>query len=283
MRLRFLGTGTSSGIPAIGCGCAVCASTDPRDARTRTSAALEFTDPDGRERVVLIDASPDLRRQALDAGLRRADAILITHDHVDHVFGLDEVRRFNAMMHAPIEVFADAHTHASLRRVFPYILDRGNKPPESFVATLIPRVIEPLTPFGLFGLTVTPIPLMHGRRAILGFRFDPDRSSTAASDPGAPNPDPPGGLLPLVYCTDVSDIPAPAWAALDGARSLVLDALRHRPHPSHLTVAQAVDIAGRVGADRTWLVHMSHDLGHAQTQAGLPGGVVLAHDGLIVS
>ena len=191
MRLRFLGTGTSSGVPVIGCDCPVCTSTDPRDTRTRTSAVLEFTDPTGQERVVLIDASADFRQQALAAGFLRLDAILITHDHVDHIFGLDEVRRYNVLMDGPIELYADAFTHESLRRVFPYILDRGNKPPESFVATLIPRHVAAGEPFDLFGLTVTPLDLLHGRRHILGFRFDagPDMPDT-------------GTLLPLAYCTD---------------------------------------------------------------------------------
>lgn len=274
MRLRFLGTGTSSGVPVIGCGCAVCTSTDPRDDRTRTSATLEFTDATGQERVILIDASADLRRQALHAGFERVDAILITHDHVDHIFGLDEVRRFNILMDAPIEVYADAFTHESLRRVYPYILARGDKPPESFVATLIPRHVAAGQPFDLFGLTVTPLDLIHGSRHILGFRFDP---------PTPPPGSDPGTLLPLAYCTDCSAIPDETWPLLGGVRTLVLDALRHRPHPSHLTIDQATEAAARIGASRTYFVHMTHDLGHAETQAGLPDGVMLAHDGLIVT
>lgn len=277
MRLRFLGTGTSSGVPAIGCRCAVCTSTDPRDTRTRTSATLEFTDDTGQERVILIDASADLRQQALTAGLERVDAILITHDHVDHIFGLDEVRRFNVLMDAPIEVFADAFTHESLRRVYPYILNRGDKPPESFVATLIPRHVAAGQPFDLFGLTVTPLDLLHGRRHILGFRFDHPAGSAGSAIPDA------SGLLPLAYCTDCSGIPDDTWDTLAGVRTLVIDALRHRPHPSHLTVAQATEAGARIGAIRTYFVHMTHDLGHAETQAGLPDGVVLAHDTLIVT
>lgn len=274
MRLRFLGTGTSSGVPVIGCGCAVCTSTDPRDTRTRTSATLEFTDASGQDRVVLIDASADLRQQALAARLERVDAILITHDHVDHIFGLDEVRRFNVLMDAPIEVYADAFTHESLRRVYPYILARGDKPPESFVATLIPRHVAAGEPFELFGLTVTPLDLMHGRRHILGFRFDPP-APRAGADPRSP--------LPLAYCTDCSAIPGPTWKLLSGVRTLVLDALRHRPHPSHMTIDQATEASARIGASRTYFVHMTHDLGHAETQSGLPDGVMLAHDGLIVT
>jgi phosphoribosyl 1,2-cyclic phosphate phosphodiesterase len=275
MRLRFLGTGTSSGVPVIGCDCPVCTSTDPRDTRTRTSAVLEFTDPTGQERVVLIDASADFRQQALAAGFLRLDAILITHDHVDHIFGLDEVRRYNVLMDGPIELYADAFTHESLRRVFPYILDRGNKPPESFVATLIPRHVAAGEPFDLFGLTVTPLDLLHGRRHILGFRFDagPDMPDT-------------GTLLPLAYCTDCSAIPEQTWPLFEGVRTLVLDALRHRSHPSHMTLAQATTVAALVGASRTFFVHMTHDLGHAQTQAAMVAtgeAVALAHDGLVLT
>lgn len=289
MRLRFLGTGTSSGVPVIGCECPVCTSTDPRDTRTRTSALLEFTDPAGQERVVLIDASADFRQQTLAAGFLRLDAILITHDHVDHIFGLDEVRRFNVLMDAPIEVYADAFTHESLRRVYPYILDRGDKPPESFVATLIPRHVAAGEPFDLFGLRVTPLDLLHGRRHILGFRFDP---------PTPPPTTTPETLLPLAYCTDCSAIPDETWPLLEGVQTLVLDALRHRPHPSHMTLAEAAAAAARVGASRTFFVHMTHDLGHAETQAelarkgqgdreagsvGRNGRMALAHDGLIVT
>jgi phosphoribosyl 1,2-cyclic phosphate phosphodiesterase len=276
MRLRFLGTGTSSGVPVIGCSCAVCTSTDPRDNRTRTSATLEFTDHAGQDRVILIDASADLRQQALAANLERVDAILITHDHVDHIFGLDEVRRFNVLMDAPIEVYADALTHESLRRVYPYILARGDKPPESFVATLIPRHIAAGEPFDLFGLTVTPLDLMHGRRHILGFRFDDH------PDPHQPL-DRAGTLLPLAYATDCSAVPDTTWPNLSGLRTLALDALRHKPHPSHMTIDQACETAARTDASRTYLIHMTHDLGHAQTQAALPGGVMLAHDQLVVT
>jgi len=275
MQLRFLGTGTSAGVPIIGCACSVCTSTDPRDNRTRTSAVLELTDADGHPRVILIDASPDLRQQVLREGIERIDAILITHDHADHVFGLDEVRRFNVMMESSIPVYADGATHTSLRRVFPYILDRQG-PAESFVSDLTPITVEPLVPFELFGLTVTPVPLLHGRQPILGFRFD---DPVRRSDRDA--------LLPLSYCTDVSAFPdrepLNAWPALAGTRTLVLDCLRHRPHPTHLTVEQAVEASARIGASRTFLVHMTHDLGHAETQRGLPGGVALAYDGLIVT
>lgn len=271
MRFVFLGTGTSAGIPAIGCSCPVCTSDDPRDQRLRTAAAVKFHDQRGEEHVVLLDAGPDLRQQALRARLSRCDAILFTHNHVDHIFGLDEVRRFNALQRGPIEVWGDAHTMASLRRIYTHIFDRDNNVNDSFVATLIPRMIEDSLiesgqPIDLWGMRATPIPLLHGRLPVLGYRLE--------GPPGVAGP------FPLAYCTDISGIPPHSWSRLRGLKTLVLDALRHRHHPTHLTLAQAVGIASKVGAERTYFVHMSHDLGHAATQADLPEGMFLAWDGL---
>ncbi len=271
MRFEFLGTGTSSGVPAIGCTCAVCTSDDPRDRRLRCSALLRFTDPTGAPRCILIDAGPDLRQQALRAGMTSLDAILFTHNHVDHTWGLDEVRRFNALMDAPIDIYADDHTIKFLRHVYRHIFDRAANINDSFVADLIAHRIEPAKPFDLFGLRVTPIPLVHGKANVLGFRFD--RASDAVED---------DGLLPLAYCTDCSGIPPKAWPLLSGLRTLVLDALRHRAHPTHLTLSRAIEIAQNIDADRTWFVHMSHDLPHAETCADLPERISLAWDGLIL-
>jgi phosphoribosyl 1,2-cyclic phosphate phosphodiesterase len=271
MRLTFLGTGTSSGVPAIGCVCAVCRSDDPRDRRLRTSACLRFTDPGGTPRTILLDAGPDLREQALRAGLERLDAILITHNHVDHTWGLDEVRRFNVLMDAPIDLYADAHTLESLRRVYTHIFDKASSVQKSFVATLISRRLTPLRPVELFGLRVTPLPLLHGRLPVLGFRIEAGAGVES------------GGVLPLAYCTDVSAIPPETWPHLTGLRTLVLDALRHRHHPTHLTLDQAVGVAERVGAGATWFVHMSHNLPHEETQADLPPSMALAWDGLEIS
>ena len=152
MRLRFLGTGTSSGVPVIGCGCRVCGSDDPKDTRLRTGAALEFTDPGGQERVILLDAGPDLRQQVLASGLERCDAVLLTHNHVDHCFGLDELRRFNVMMGVPIPIYADTPTMRAVRRVYAHIFDRASLKQDSFIATLIPVEIGHYEPFELFGL-----------------------------------------------------------------------------------------------------------------------------------
>lgn len=270
MKLRFLGTGTSAGIPIIACDCPTCTSTDPRDTRTRTSATIEFTDPDGIDRVILIDTSPDLRQQVLREKITRIDAILYTHHHVDHTFGLDEVRRFNEVMNTPINIYADTHTMTALHRVYQHIFEPHKNIQKSFIAKLIPNIIEPFTPFTLFGLTITPITLHHGKLPILGFLFTSDHH------PNAP-------LLPLAYCTDVSHIPAQTLDALASTKTLVLDALRHRPHPTHFTIDQALEAITQINPSRTFLVHMTHDLLHATTNAALPPGVALAFDGLTLS
>lgn len=279
MRFRFLGTGTSSGVPAIGCDCDVCTSDDPCDRRLRTSGVIEFTDAGGRERVILIDAGPDLREQSLRAGLKRLDAILFTHNHVDHTWGLDEVRRFNAVMRSPIDVYADEHTMAFLRRVYAHIFDKANNVNDSFVATLVPRVIEPMHAFSLYGVRITPIPLLHGRLPVLGYRIE---SANDRGDGKGGNGGDGHGVFPLAYCTDVSGIPPESWKLLDGLGTLVLDALRVRHHPTHFNLDQAVGVAEQVGAGKTWFIHIAHELGHANTNGSLPAGMALAHDGLVL-
>ncbi len=276
MRFVFLGTGTSSGIPAIGCDCATCTSTDPRDNRLRTGAAVLWTDARGNERVVLLDAGPDLRQQALRAGLRRCDAILFTHNHVDHVFGLDEVRRFNVLQHAPIDIYAEPHTMEHLGRVYSHIFERHKNVNDSFVATLIPhRIDESMIRAGaaieLYGARFTPIRVLHGKLPILGYRIDMPGGTTGPSN---------GSPFPLAYLTDVSGVPPESWKHLEGLKTLVIDALRHRHHPTHLTVGQAISISQRLEPDQTYFIHMTHDLKHAETQAELPEGMALAWDGL---
>jgi phosphoribosyl 1,2-cyclic phosphate phosphodiesterase len=202
---------------------------------------------------VLVDTTPDLRSQALAADLDRVDAILFTHCHADHVMGLDDVRRFNVLQQAAVSCYGDARTLKELRRTFAYIFEAADE------GGGIPRLhLYPVRgPFSIGGETFTPVPVWHGQREILGFR-----------------------VRDFAYLTDCSGIPDASWALLGGLDTLVIDALRHRPHPTHFTVAQALDVSARLGARRTWLTHICHDLPHAATNASLPPAVELAYDGL---
>lgn len=250
--MTFLGTGTSHGVPMIGCDCAVCRSTDPRDRRFRPSIYLEMDD--GLR--VLVDATPDLRSQALQYDVRRVDAMLLTHAHADHVMGLDEIRRFNAMTRLPMPIYGQPASLDALRRTFAYVFDE--RAPKGGG---VPHIITfPTTgPFCLGRQEIVPIPLPHGPWTVLGFRI------------GA-----------FAYLTDCNGVPDEAVSRLEGVEWLVLDALRHRPHPTHFTVQEAIVASRRIGARRTWFTHICHDLGHAATEAALPEGVALAHDGLVL-
>lgn len=268
----ILGSGTSAGVPVIGCDCVVCTSDDPRDRRSRPSACLRFRDPEGKRRILLIDASPDLREQAIRFRLDRCDAILFTHAHFDHIFGLDDVRSFNALMHAPIDIYAERLTLDALERVYDYIFRRDFDPNPSWVASLVSHEIAEARPYELFGLRITPLRVFHGRLPILGFRID----LAGDENPGSHRE----GPLPLAYLTDVSRIPDETWPFLDGLETLVLDMLRYRRHPTHFSVDEAVEAAGRIGATRTWFIHMTHDILHRDLDSRLPQGMSLAYDGL---
>lgn len=262
-RVTVLGSGTSHGVPAIGCDCAVCRSTDSRDRRTRPSILIEVgpqvpaSQFRGAVRSILVDTSTDLRAQALAHGVRRVDAIVFTHAHADHVFGLDDVRRFNQIQQGAIACYAAEDTLQSLRRTFAYIF----APPVQKGGGL-PR----LTLFrigGVFtlgGVDIVPIPLFHGRLPVLGFRIGT-----------------------FAYMTDCNRIPDESWPLLAGVRTLVLDALRHRPHSTHFSVQESIDVAARLGVERAYFTHISHDLGHAATCAQLPAGMELAYDGLVLT
>jgi phosphoribosyl 1,2-cyclic phosphate phosphodiesterase len=266
--VTLLGTGTSYGVPMIGCDCDVCRSIDPRDRRMRTSVLIQVPGADAagdgrpaspvRDAVtrILIDTSSDLRAQALTFGIRRLDAILFTHSHADHVLGLDEVRRFNRLQKAAIPCYSDARTRADLRRTFSYIFD-DDTPKGGGIPKIILNEIGGV--FSLGRVDVVPVPILHGSRAILGFRIGS-----------------------FAYLTDCSAIPDSSWPLLEGVRTLVLDALRERPHTTHFSVPEAVQAAARIGADRTYFTHISHELGHAETCARLPRGVELAYDGLVL-
>jgi phosphoribosyl 1,2-cyclic phosphate phosphodiesterase len=250
--VTFLGTGTSTGVPMIGCSCATCRSSDPRDRRLRPSIFLEVPD---RVRV-LVDTSTDLRQQALTWGITRIDAVLYTHAHADHVLGLDELRRFNILQGGAIRCYADAHTWASLKRTFFYAFD-GVARQGGGVPQLEPREIEGA--FEVHGLHVQPVPLLHGRQPILGFRFGS-----------------------FAYLTDCSSIPDESWPLLRDVDTLVIDALRHKPHPTHFNVEEALAAVSRIAPRRAFFTHMAHDLPHAETCARLPEAVELAYDGLIL-
>lgn len=252
MRVTFLGTGTSHGVPMIGCRCQVCTSTDPRDRRSRPSVLLSF--PDGAH--VLVDTATDLRTQALAHGLTRVDAVVYTHSHADHIFGFDEIRRFNVLSRRAMPVWGDARTIDDLRRTFAYAFSAPEQAGGG-VPQVEARVVD--GPFTTAGHDFTPVPVLHGARPILGYR-----------------------VKDFAYLTDCSVIPAESEPLLEGLDVLVLSALRHRPHPTHATLAQAVATAARLGARRTLFTHMCHDLGHEATSRELPAGMALAWDGLVV-
>jgi len=264
-----LGSGTSAGVPAIGCACDVCTSSDPRDNRLRTAAAIRWVDPGGDSRALLVDAGPDLRQQVLRAGIERCDGVLITHNHVDHVFGLDEVRRFNALQRERIDVWAEPRVQADLRRVFQHIFSPEDNVNSSFVAKLDLCDVTPGVPIECHGLRITPVRLLHGALEIVGFRFDAADGEAVAG-------------LPMAWCTDVSDVPAESVNLLSGLEHLVLDMLRIRPHETHLHLEAAETLALRLGAGHTWFVHMGHEVAHADTDAHLPAGMSLAWDGLVL-
>ncbi|MCW5757695.1 MAG: MBL fold metallo-hydrolase [Phycisphaeraceae bacterium] len=272
---EFLGTGVSSGVPVIGCNCLTCTSKDPRDTRLRCSAALRFGDDRGEQRTILFDAGPDLRQQALRARLERIDALLFTHNHVDHTWGLDELRRFNTLMEGPVDIYANDHTLAFLRRVYAHIFDAPSNIQPSYVATVIPHRLLPGVPETLFGLRITPIPLLHGKLPVLGFRVEAAHPTVAARM-GIDE------LLPLAYCTDVSGIPPESWPLLEGLRTLVLGALRPRKHATHFSIDQAVDAALKIAARETWFIHMNHEVRHEPVDRALPSGIRLAWDGLVL-
>jgi phosphoribosyl 1,2-cyclic phosphate phosphodiesterase len=249
-RVTVLGSGTSSGVPAIGCACATCRSADPRDRRLRPSIHLAL-DSGGS---ILVDTSTDLRQQALTHNLTRVDAILFTHSHADHIFGLDDVRRFNMLQRAPIPAYADARTRDDLRRSFHYIFD-PETPRGGGVPDIELRLIEGR--FDVLGLGVQPVSLLHGQRPILGFRFGT-----------------------FAYLTDCNGIPEASWPLLEGLDIVILDALRHRAHPTHFSVSEALKVVEQLSPRQTYFTHMCHDLPHEATNRTLPKGVELAYDGL---
>jgi phosphoribosyl 1,2-cyclic phosphate phosphodiesterase len=249
VKVTFLGTGTSHGVPMIACDCVTCRSSDPRDNRLRPSIYVEAGGA-----AVLVDAGPDLRVQALRHDIRRVDAILFTHGHADHILGIDDVRRFNSLMKRPMPCYGDARTLDDIRKTFHYVFDAGTPKGGGLPALDLSRIDGP---FRIADLDVQPIPLWHGTRPILGFRFGP-----------------------FAYLTDCNALAEEAWGLLEGLDTVVIDALREQPHPTHFSLGEAIEAARRIGARQTFFTHMCHHLQHEPTNARLPAGMALAYDGL---
>ncbi len=250
MRLTFLGTGTSKGVPEVGCTCHTCLSTDPRDKRLRVSALVET----GEARI-LIDCGPDLRMQMLRIPFDRLDGVLLTHEHYDHTGGIDDLRPF--AIFGDIDVFADELTHRHLRERLPYFFREVLYPG---VPRLLFHTVQPYVPFTIKDVEIMPLQVMHGQLPILGFRIGP-----------------------LGFVTDMTDAPEETLVQLTGIDTLIIGALRRKPHATHQTIDEAIDIARRMGARETYLIHMNHEAGlHAETDSTLPEHVHLAYDGLTI-
>lgn len=258
MRLRFLGTGTSFGVPVIGCDCETCTSDDPRDRRTRHAAVLETEDAGTR---VLVDAPPELRLQLVGAAIDRVDAVWFTHCHADHVHGIDDLRAFTARLDEPLPAFAGERCAETLRRRFGYVFDphyrppRGTTKPNVRLGTLeVGRTVE------VGPISMLPVPVPHGRGTVFGFRAGP-----------------------LGYLTDASAVPDTARELLEDIDVLVINALWFgKPHPTHLTVEQAVRVADELGARVSYLTHLSHRVSHGELLERLPPAVRPAYDGLVI-
>lgn len=249
----FLGTGTSVGVPALGCECSVCQSGDPRDNRTRCAIIVQL--PGG---TLLIDTPPDLRMQLLREKIPLVHSILFTHEHADHLFGLDDVRLFPFRLGAPVPLYCEPKVEKRIRHSFDYAFEKrevthpGARPQLEFCS------IDADTPFEILGASITPIPLKHGPHFdVLGFRIGD-----------------------FAYCTDTNEIPPESIERLRGVKTLVVGALRYKPHPTHYSVDEAIAVAKEIGAERTLLTHLGHDLGYRETMAELPAGVELAYDSL---
>ncbi|MCH7838875.1 MAG: MBL fold metallo-hydrolase [Planctomycetes bacterium] len=253
MEVIILGSGTSHGVPMIGCDCEVCTSDDPRDRRTRPSI---FVRVGGCH--FLVDTAPELRLQCLANNIKRLDAVLFTHHHADHVMGLDDLRRFNWIMKRKIPCYGSQQTVSALQRMFSYAFDPKPGSPHSSPQLELHAIDS--QPFAIGGETIIPIPLMHGPMPVLGLRFGR-----------------------FAYCTDCNVIPEESLALLRDLDVLVLDALRNTPHPTHFTIDQAVEMAQRIGAKTTYFTHMTHELGHEATNRKLPKGMALAFDGLRIA
>lgn len=253
MTITFLGTGTSQGVPVIACGCEVCTSADSRDKRLRSSILIE-----GDDKTVVIDSGPDFRYQMLRANVQHLDAIVFTHEHKDHVAGMDDIRAFNFKQQAPVDIYADLRVQAALIREFPYIFDENNRYPG------IPQInIHTIgaDAFDIGSIHFTPIEVMHYKLPVLGFRIND-----------------------FTYITDAKTVSETEKQKIKGTKILVINALQKQTHISHFTVDEAIAFAREIGAEKTYFTHISHRLGqHQVIAAELPAGIELAYDGLRLS
>ena len=255
MRLTFLGTGTSFGVPQIGCGCPVCRSPDPRDKRTRSGAVVQDAGA-----TILIDTPPELRLQLIAGGFGDIDAVAYTHEHADHIAGVDDLRMFSVRHRRPLPVYGPRETLARLRRSFDYIFDQAALPYEgTSKPTLELHEVEAGRAVDMAGVQALPLSFRHGHLRVFGYRI---------GNAG--------------YITDVKTVSAEARAALAGVDVLVINALWWRPHPTHLSIPEAIEVARAVGARRTFLTHLTHETGHAELAAALPAGNEPANDGHVV-
>jgi phosphoribosyl 1,2-cyclic phosphate phosphodiesterase len=256
VRLTFLGTGTSFGVPQIGCNCRVCRSPDPRDKRSRTGAVVVT---DGGTRL-LIDTPPELRTQLVANGIDRVDAVLFTHDHADHTHGLDDVRAISVRRDGPLPMYGATRTLESLARKFPYIFDDAMRPtPGTVKPEGRAHALEDTVTVSIGDVDVTPFTVPHGHFAVTGYRIGP-----------------------VAYVTDAKSIPEDVYPYLNGAKVLVVNALFRTEHPTHLSIPEAIRVAQRVGAERTYFTHLTHENFHADLEAELPRGIAPAFDGLTV-
>ena len=257
MKLRFMGTGTSFGIPVIGCSCAACTSNDARDRRTRHAALLQSDD--GR-RTLLVDTPPELRLQLLAAGVTNIDAVWYTHSHADHTHGIDDLRVFSARQRDPLPTFADDVCARFMRDKFAYVFDPDYQPVGGPKVNLLLHTVRAYQPVEVAGFSLTPIALPHGDLESFGFRCGD-----------------------FAYITDAKLLPDEARAALAGVRTLVLNALWFgRPHPTHFNIEEAVRAADELGAERTFLTHLTHRVTHEELLRELPAHVRPAYDGLVI-